>query len=130
MSDTTSQEEQRRAQIRREIWQLQADVRYLNTIRNNLVQQKQNLNQSITKWKQNKNVYTNQEITKEVVITNVFEGNAATSIKTQNENHISNMDCKVVETNGIVNQLQTQITRVDTRVNSLRTRIEALYSQL
>lgn len=123
-------EQERRATICRQINEKQSQISSLNNSLSALSIHNANLANSVNKWTNAKQAFSQEEITSTVVVKNVFEGTAAESVKKQNEQEITKMDGKIKQTNDVQSGIRRQIGKVNTKIGTLNSESTSLRNQL
>ena len=123
-------ERERRAAIYRQIGEKQNQITSLNSSLSALSIHNANLTNSVNKWTNAKQGFFQEEITRMVVVKNVFEGTAAEAVKKQNEQEIKKMDGKIKQTNDVQSGIRRQIGKVNTKIGTLNSEITSLRNQL
>lgn len=129
-SERQRREAERRARIYRAIAAKKSQVSNLSSKKSVLQGEMNRLGGYVNDWNTSKNSFNGDELTKKVVLKEVFEGKAADSLRTKKEAMISTMDSKIAATASIKSRLSGQISRVQAKIESLNSEISSLYAQL
>lgn len=123
-------EEARRAAILSQISARQSEVSLLTSKKTALVNYKTNLTNSIQKWTDAKNRFEEDNVAKNVVVKDIFEGSTAETVQKKNANRITKMDAKMTKAVSVKDGITTQVSAVTGRINTLNYEISGLRSQL
>ena len=129
-SERQRREAERRARIYRAIAAKKSQVSNLSSKKSVLQGEMNRLGGYVNDWNTSKNSFNGDELTKKVVLKEVFEGKAADSLRAKKEAMISTMDNKIAATASIKSRLSGQISRVQAKIESLNSEISSLYAQL
>ena len=129
-SERQRREAERRARIYRAIAAKKSQVSNLSSKKSVWQGEMNRLGGYVNDWNTSKNSFNGDELTKKVVLKEVFEGKAADSLRTKKEAMISTMDSKIAATASIKSRLSGQISRVQAKIESLNSEISSLYAQL
>lgn len=124
------EEAERRAAIQAQIDARNGQIGQLNGILSQLQAERTDMTNSIQKWVKAKEVFGQENITYAGKGKNIFEGDAVTSVKQQNDAKITSMDGKMSSAISIKDSVSTQENRVTARISTLGTEIANLRSQL
>lgn len=124
------EEAARRAAVQQQINTKNGQITQLNGILSELQTEKAGMESSIQKWKNARQIFLQADITCVGEVKNIFEGQAAGTVKQQNDSKIISMDAKVSSATVIKNSVSGQENRGRTKISRLSTEIATLRSQL
>lgn len=124
------EEAKRRAAIQAQIDARNGQIGQFNGILSELQSEKTEMTNSIQKWMNAKELFWQENITYAGEVKNIFEGQAAKSVKQQNDSHITLMDGKMTTAIAIKDAISGQENKVRTKIGTLSTEIANLRSQL
>ncbi len=124
------EEAERKAAIQAQIDTRNGQIAQFNGIISELQAERTDMTNSIQKWTNAKGVFWQEDITYVGEVKNIFEGEAAKSIKQQNDSKIILMDEKMTSAIAIKDSVGGQENRVRTKIGTLNAEIANLRSQL
>lgn len=124
------EEAKRKAEIQAQIDTRNGQIGQLNGIISELQSERTDITNSIQKWMNAKEAFGQEDITYMGEIKNIFEGEAAKSIKQQNDSKVILMDGKMRSAIAIKDSISGQESRVRTKISTLSIEIANLRSQL
>lgn len=124
------EEAARKAAIQAQIDARNGQIGQLSGIIPELQSERTDMTNSIQKWMNAKEVFWQENITYAGEVKNIFEGQAAKSVKQQNDSKISLMDGKMTNATAIKDSISVQENSVRTRISILSTEIRNLRSRL
>lgn len=130
LAEQRAQEAKRKAEIQAQIDTRNGQIAQFNGIISELQAERTDMTNSIQKWMNAKEVFWQEDITYVGEVKNIFEGEAAKSIKQQNDSKIILMDGKMTSAITIKDSVSGQENRVRTKIGTLNTEIANLRSQL
>lgn len=124
-----AQEAAKKARIQNQINTKNNEISQLGGIVSELQSEKTDLTNSIQKWVNGKDAFGKESITAGEV-KNIFEGEAAKSVKQQNDLEILLMDGKMASAAAIKDAITGQENRIKTKITTLSAEVVSLRSQL
>lgn len=124
------EEAKRKAEIQAQIDTRNGQIGQFNGTISELQSERTDITNSIQKWMNAKEVFWQEDITYIGEIKNIFEGEAAKSIKQQNDSKVILMDGKMRSAIAIKDSISGQESRVRTKISTLSIEIANLRSQL
>lgn len=124
------EEAKRKAEIQAQIDTRNGQIGQLNGIISELQSERTDITNSIQKRMNAKEAFGQEDITYMGEIKNIFEGEAAKSIKQQNDSKVILMDGKMRSAIAIKDSISGQESRVRTKISTLSIEIANLRSQL
>lgn len=123
-------ESRRRARIRRKIREKQSVVRRCESVKAKLKREKNILTGELNQWNQAYEVFRDNPVTAVVVISNLFEGECSGRIGRELPENAEIMMNTKREGNGLIEDLEEQIGRLQSCICQLEDEISDLYDRL
>lgn len=125
-----SEESARKARIRRQINEKRTIQRKCENVKAKLKKERQVQAAELSSWSRVYKECQSHSITSQVLIPNVFEGDCSRQTKRSFPQSVQLMDDTRGQAAGLLDDIDNQISRLDSYINQLENEIQRLYRQL
>lgn len=125
-----AEEERRRARVRKEISEKQSVVRRCESSCSRLKRELDAQAREISRWNGAYRIFENHPVTSQVVLSSVFEGICADKLGSELPRNTDVMRHSKMEGTGLMEDLEEQISRIQSYIDQLEEDISDLYDSL